>query len=93
MGTIKFKTTFSGGLGTLDISVDGGVPHHFIADDEWDVPLLAGAHQYQASGAASPGPGGGIQLDISGDVIVDITPINWGPGIILPEIHNFVITI
>jgi hypothetical protein len=87
MGTVIFAVTFSGGNGTLNIQIDKTTNLSFVKDECQKVLLSKGAHIYIASGAASPGPHGGIRLDITGDVIAD-SPKKYGPGLLLPDAND-----
>ncbi|TFF37265.1 hypothetical protein [Mucilaginibacter psychrotolerans] len=92
MGTVRFTTAFSGGLGTLKIQIPGQPDIDFSDDGHQDVDLPEGNTQYVASGAAAPGPGGGVVLTITGDVIAD-SPQQYGPGLIHPNIHPLLVTL
>ena len=79
MSIVRFTTIFSGGVGSLDILIDNVTTLKFITDGHQDINLAVGFHRYTASGAASSGQGGNIQLGISGSVIA-ASPQNFGPG-------------
>ncbi|HEY4326729.1 MAG TPA: hypothetical protein VGN20_22275 [Mucilaginibacter sp.] len=90
MCEIIFTPTFSGGLGTVDILINGNTTLSFNSNTPQSIVLPSGNHDFVISGAASPGPGGGLQIDIGGDAITD-TPINYGAGVILPDPHNMIV--
>jgi hypothetical protein len=90
MCTVTFTPTFSGGLGSVDILIDDTTTLTFNTDDPQTISLPSGNHDYTVSGGASPGPGGGIQIDITGDAITD-TPLKYGAGLILPDPHTMIV--
>jgi hypothetical protein len=92
MATITFTATFSGGNGTLAVDIDDTIKLNFTDAG----PLLQtadisiGLHDFVVSGAASPGPGGGVQLVITGDADSN-SPLNYGAGVILPDPQQMVV--
>lgn len=91
MGQITFTTEFSGGTGTLTVSFDDisdVLNFNENSTGPQSVQLDSGAHIYTVSGAAPNGPGGNIQLSISGDV----SSINqsFNGGLIPPNDYTLV---
>ena len=88
--TIRFAVAFTGGAGDLTIKIDGIPEFSFDQDGFKDVSLSGGVINYTAYGSASPGPGGGATLTVSGEVITN-SPQVYGPGLIPPNTHAMLI--
>jgi len=79
---VRFAAAFSGGAGTLAVKiVQTGDSFVFTADGTKDLQLPAGEIDFTLSGAAAPGPGGGVVLTITGAKASN-SPIKFGPGLI-----------
>lgn len=80
--TVRFAAAFSGGAGTLAVKiVQTGDSFVFAADGTKDLQLPEGEIDFTLSGAAAPGPGGGVVLTITG-ARASNSPIKFGPGLI-----------
>ncbi|MFC0513785.1 hypothetical protein ACFFGT_06225 [Mucilaginibacter angelicae] len=91
--TIQFDVAFSGGIGgNLTVQFENGLGMlNFSGDGTQTLDLPQQALNYTISGNAPNGPGGGVQLSISGDVISN-SPHNFGSGIILPNVQSMIVT-
>ncbi|MBD1362388.1 hypothetical protein IDJ77_01080 [Mucilaginibacter sp. ZT4R22] len=91
--TVRFNTAFSGGLGTLDIIINGQTLH-FDKNEHQDIQLPAGVHTYAVSGAAAQGPGGGVILTITAitGAVISHSPHQYNAGIILPNLHPLMVS-
>jgi len=82
MGTITFKTIFSGGDGRLIISCnDPDIDLNFTEDDQGpkDLTLAKGHQILSVKGSAPDGDGGNIALAVTGDIPAEIDQ-NFGSG-------------
>jgi len=94
MGQVTFTAAFSGGFGNLDISFDD-IPDELHLDPgntSGTVTLPPGADVYSVSGDSPTGPGGNIDLEITGDILAPIQ-MSFPPGLIIPQDHSVVVTI
>ena len=83
--TVTFTSAFSGGDGTLKIDIlPDGPSFEFDKDGSKDVQLAEGEIDFTISGAASPGPKGGVALTITG-ARASNSPFQYGPGLIQVE--------
>jgi len=89
--TVGFDVTFSGGVGSILIQINGLPDLNFNNDGHQQVDLPQGNYLYAVSGSAANGPGGGAVLTISG-AITD-SPQHFGPGVIVPAVHPLLVTI
>ncbi|HTR29541.1 MAG TPA: hypothetical protein VMH27_09745 [Puia sp.] len=87
MGTVRFSTIFSGGVGSLTIiSNDARVTLQFNQASHQPQPVVLpqGSHIFSINGAAPNGPGGNIELDITGDLPGPIKQ-NFAAGLVPPH--------
>ena len=89
--TISFIAKFSGGAGTLKIQFDNAPDIDFSGDGQQNIDLPLGSNNYVVSGAASPGTGGAVVLDIKGPAL-STAPHHFGAGPVLPNLFTLFVS-
>jgi hypothetical protein len=88
--TVTFAAAFSGGPGTMAIEFATGESLDFDSDGTKTLQLPEGENDFTVSGAASPGPGGGAVLTITGTQVVK-PPIKFGAGRIRVKTYSLIV--
>jgi len=89
--TVTFVAAFSGGVGSLFIDFQAtGDSLEFDGDGTQTLQLPLGEINFTVSGNASPGPGGGAVLTITGTQVVK-PPIKFGPSRIPVKTYSLIV--